>query len=135
MGDIEELLSVAAPQYRSPEIYFQELIANEKDKNIAEKRLRVLEDLLARTEEEKAEKALERLRRERDQLLRDTDWTQLPDSPVNASEKKLYRKYREFLRNLPSNTKVVGNKALGYEQWLRWVESVRHTPGFEKFIP
>lgn len=135
LGDIEELLSVAAPQYRSPEAYYEDLIANEKDKNLAEKRLRVLEDLLARTDEEKAEKALERLRRERNQILKDTDWTQLPDVPLDATQRKFYRKYREYLRVLPEKVKVLGDRLLTYEEWLRWIETVRHTPGYENYIP
>jgi hypothetical protein len=137
LEDIEELLSVAAPQYRDPKVYFDKLIANEKDKNIAEKRLRVLEDLRVRNEDEKREKALERLVRERDQLLKETDWTQLPDVPIEASEKKFYRKYREYLRKLPNNLRG-GNSSLRlmeYPEWKKWVESVRHTPGFEQFIP
>jgi len=137
LEDIEELLSVAAPQYRDPKVYFDKLIANEKDKNIAEKRLRVLEDLRVRNEDEKREKALERLVRERDQLLKDTDWTQLPDVPLEASEKKFYRKYREYLRKLPNNLRK-GNSSLrlmDFQEWEKWVDSVRHTPGFEQFIP
>lgn len=137
LEDIEELLSVAAPQYRDPKVYFDKLIANEKDKNIAEKRLRVLEDLRVRNEDEKRERALERLVRERDQLLKDTDWTQLPDVPLDASEKKFYRKYREFLRNLPNNLRS-GNSSLRlmcFLDWKNWVKTVTHTPGFEQFIP
>jgi len=134
---IEELLSVAAPQYRDPEVYFTELIANEKDKNIAEKRLRVLEDLVARSEEEKAQKALERLRRERNELLRNTDWTQLPDAPIPQQVKKFYRKYREYLRELPEiyKSSKFGKAAMRYDEWLQWLETVRYTPGFEKYIP
>lgn len=135
--DIEELLSVAAPQYRDPEVYFTELIANEKNKTLAEKRLRVLEDLRCRDEEEKAVKALERVVRERNQLLRDTDWTQLPDVPLPQEVRKYYRKYRQYLRELPESIRK-NRISLGiktYEEWLVWVESVRHTPGYEKFIP
>ena len=135
--DIEELLSVAAPQYRDPETYFTELIANETNKNIAEKRLRVLEDLVVRSEEDKAKKELERLRRERNELLRSTDWTQLPDAPLPQQVKKFYRKYREYLRELPEiyKSNKFGKAAMRYDEWLQWLETVRYTPGFEKYIP
>jgi len=39
----------------------------------------------------------------RDTQLRLTDWTQLPDAPLNEEEKEEYRLYRDFLRNAPQN--------------------------------
>ena len=41
------------------------------------------------------------LRQHRDNLLKDSDWTQVPDAPVNATT---WATYRQHLRNLPSNT-------------------------------
>lgn len=134
---IEELLSVAAPQYRDPEVYFTELIANEKNKTLAEKRLRVLEDLRVRNEEDRVQKAIERLTRERNDLLKETDWTQLPDVPLTQDDKKKYRKYREYLRELPDDIKSgrLPVELKNYGEWCEWVKSIKHTPGFSKFIP
>ena len=42
--------------------------------------------------------ALSNIRQTRDQLLRDTDWTQLPDSTANKSA---YAVYRTALRDIP----------------------------------
>ena len=135
--DIEELLSVAAPQYRDPEVYFSELIESEENEILAEKRLRLLENLRAESEEDKKALELDRIRRERLQLLIDTDWTQLPDTPVTPSEKKKYRKYRQYLRDLPEmvNINKVKSYTMNYLEWNKWIETVRHTPGFERFIP
>lgn len=47
------------------------------------------------------EEALSSLRRQRDIKLKQTDWTQLPDSPLSASERKAWAKYRQALRDLP----------------------------------
>jgi hypothetical protein len=44
------------------------------------------------------------LRRKRDLLLKESDWTQLPDSPLNASDKNAWKTYRQELRDLPANT-------------------------------
>jgi hypothetical protein len=134
---IEELLSVAAPQYRCPEVYFKELILEEENRTIAEKRLRVLEDMLAGDNKEKVRLALERLRRERNLLLKETDWTQLPDVPLEQKEKKAYRKYREYLRNLPSDIELgrLKQELLKYKEWKKWIEGVRYTPGYENYIP
>lgn len=47
---------------------------------------------------------LEILRRERDGLLKNSDWSQLPDAPLSAQEKTDWATYRQALRDLPSNT-------------------------------
>lgn len=41
-------------------------------------------------------------RQERAKLLRDTDWTQLPDSPLNNGEREAWADYRQALRDLPA---------------------------------
>ena len=42
------------------------------------------------------------IRHQRDTLLRDTDWSVLPDSPLSADDKAAYETYRQALRDLPS---------------------------------
>lgn len=137
LGDIEELLKVAAPQYRSPLEYFNKLIKEEPNKNIAEKRLRVLEDLKVNNEEERIKLALDRIIRTRDKSLKDTDWTQLADVPLDSLEKKNYRSYRSYLRDLPKNVKSgkLEVKCMSFKEWKKWIEKVRHEPGFNSFIP
>ena len=39
----------------------------------------------------------------RDDLLKETDWTQVPDSPLTATKKAEWMTYRQGLRNLPEN--------------------------------
>lgn len=56
-------------------------------------------------QEEQAQKA-EAFRRERDTALRETDWTQLPDSPLSVKDKATYAAYRVGLRNAPGKTPV-----------------------------
>ena len=43
------------------------------------------------------------LRDIRDNLLRHTDWTQMPDSPLSDSKKAEWATYRQQLRDLPSS--------------------------------
>ena len=43
-------------------------------------------------------------RQERDALLSDSDWTQLPDSPFSDSKKAEWTTYRQALRNLPTHS-------------------------------
>ena len=42
-----------------------------------------------------------RLREKRDALLKDSDWTQMPDSPLSDSKKAQWATYRQELRELP----------------------------------
>jgi hypothetical protein len=36
----------------------------------------------------------------RDELLRNTDWTQMPDSPLNTEKKAAFAEYRQGLRDI-----------------------------------
>lgn len=44
----------------------------------------------------------EQMKADRRQLLRATDWTQMPDAPITSAEKVAYQAYRQALRDLPS---------------------------------
>ena len=43
-------------------------------------------------------------RNERNQLLNDSDWTQMPDSPLTDEVKTSWATYRASLRTLPEHT-------------------------------
>jgi len=47
----------------------------------------------------KVEELKERIRQERNEKIKDTDWTQLPD--VSESFKLAYQEYRQVLRDIP----------------------------------
>lgn len=55
------------------------------------------------------ENAQASLRATRDQLLRDTDFTQLVDAPLTAEKKEEFRLYRQALRDLPETVQDVFN--------------------------
>ena len=44
------------------------------------------------------------LRGRRDQALRASDWSQLPDAPLSAAQRAAWSAYRQALRDLPANT-------------------------------
>lgn len=46
----------------------------------------------------------ERVRADRDGLLQDCDWTQMPDSPLSDSKKTEWATYRTNLRNVPAQS-------------------------------
>ncbi len=41
------------------------------------------------------------LKRVRERLLKEIDWTQMPDSPLTAEQKQAFADYRQALRDLP----------------------------------
>ena len=43
------------------------------------------------------------IRAERDSLLAASDWTQMPDSPLNGEQKNAWADYRQELRDLPQS--------------------------------
>lgn len=55
-------------------------------------------DAMERTEAE------QRLRRKRNQMLANTDWTQSPDSPLTDAKKAEWRVYRQALRDITGTT-------------------------------
>lgn len=61
------------------------------------------------TETEKNEIDLQLLRLERDDLLAQSDWTQVADSPLTDAKKAEWVIYRQALRDLPSTTTDFAN--------------------------
>ena len=49
------------------------------------------------------------LRGERNELLQQSDWTQVPDSPLTDAKKTEWATYRQALRDLPSTTTDFSN--------------------------
>lgn len=55
-----------------------------------------------KTDQIRAQEALEALRRERNIKLAMSDWTQIPDAPLTDEQKGAWREYRQALRDLPN---------------------------------
>lgn len=72
---------------------------------------------------EEAEQMFLKLRNERLELLKDTDKTQLPDYPLDSSDKRYWREYRQYLRDLPKhydNVSIYRFKIMDFTTWKRW---------------
>lgn len=64
---------------------------------------------------ETLEELLRQLRQDRDHILSKSDWTQMPDSPLTATQKTAWADYRQALRDLPQNVGEI--TSLGEVVW------------------
>lgn len=70
--------------------------------------------------------AWDRFRKNRDKKLKETDYTQLADVSLSSEEKKTYREYRKYLRDLPkmhNNTSIWDAEVKSYEEWKNGVHT------------
>ena len=58
------------------------------------------------TSDEELEIEFIKLRNERDRLLKQSDWTQMPDSPLTDTKKQEWQVYRQALRDLPQTVDI-----------------------------
>lgn len=47
----------------------------------------------------------------RNRMLVDTDWTQLLDAPISEEDREIYRKFRQYLRDMPADPAWMGKNA------------------------
>ena len=55
------------------------------------------------------ERKIEIIRQKRNFKLQQSDWTQMPDSPLSEEDKQIWADYRQELRDLPSNIIDIDN--------------------------
>jgi hypothetical protein len=58
------------------------------------------------TQEELDDRAYAILRENRNKLLAESDWTQMPDSPLTDAQKQAWATYRQSLRDLPDTVDI-----------------------------
>ena len=52
------------------------------------------------------EEVMEAVRLKRNLLLKESDWTQFPDSPLSTEKRAEWSLYRQALRDLPANVNI-----------------------------
>jgi hypothetical protein len=60
------------------------------------------------------------LRRDRDTLLKASDWTQISDVPMTTLERGEWKKYRQYLRDvtkLHTDLTIAGARVNSFEEW------------------
>lgn len=64
----------------------------------------IVEELTEEEQLQKYQKFADISKQERDELLAKSDWTMLPDSPLNDDERLAWKSYRQQLRDIESLT-------------------------------
>ena len=82
-------------------------IVNGQEVSLTAEEIAVFEQESQDALDKKPLKDLARLRRERDQLLAQSDWRDLPSYP--GSNQEAWRTYRQQLRDLPADTEDASN--------------------------
>lgn len=68
---------------------------------------------------ETREYKLSQLRKERDKILKNTDWLFISDVDIDTKHRKFYKEYRHYLRNL---TKTIGKaEVFNFEKFDHWL--------------
>ena len=82
-------------------------IVNGQEVSLTAEEIAVFEQESQDALDKKPLKDLARLRRERDQLLAESDWRDLPSYP--GADQAAWRTYRQQLRDLPADTEDASN--------------------------
>lgn len=72
---------------------------------------------IKKIQDEKFSTLLNVIRNRRNQLLLESDWTQLPRSPLTDEQKDAWEAYRQALRDLPS---TLTEEAILYPDTITW---------------
>lgn len=134
LGDVTDLLKAAAPNYQDPKVYLEKLILEEENEKLADQRLKILENLKQYSIEERLQVFLQEIRYKRNELLLKSDFSQLPDAPLTSEQKKQYREYRQYLRDLPKHietSKRLDVKVRDFKDWKEHREKTKYSPHLE----
>ena len=77
----------------SMEVPYRENLAEEIEKNI--------DDWLESAKKKDYDEVAAEIRKQRDELLTSTDWTQMKDTALSEEKQKKYQEYRQKLRDIP----------------------------------
>lgn len=122
--DVNYSLNRTFPDVSNKDLFFKEKILNEPNLDKAEQILAKIErvdiEWKKECESNKIKEKIEGLKKERQQKLFETDWTQLADAEIPQKTRIEYREYRKYLRRIPELHKkgqIVELKVMPFEEW------------------
>ncbi len=91
---------IPTPNIAITEKEWQDAVSNQQARKVNRETLKIVETLPpAPTRAE----CLTGIRYKRNELLKETDWTQMPDSPLTSEQRAVWKIYRQLLRDFPEN--------------------------------
>lgn len=90
---------IPEPKIAISEAEWRDTMANQEKRKVSRETLKIVEFLPPSATREEC---LTGIRYRRNQLLSETDWTQLADAAMNEETKTAWRTYRQALRDFPA---------------------------------
>ena len=122
--DVRASVAKCFPEASNTEIFFKQDILEAKNEELAEQKMKKIEKADAQIKLEMEQRQIElenaKIRDQRVQKLRDTDWTQLADSPLDTKQKMEYREYRQYIRDIPElfkRSQILELKVMSFDEW------------------
>jgi len=122
--DVKYSLFTTYPEESNADIFLKQKLIGAKDYKTANKLLEDIEavdgEFRAECERRESEAEARKITDERNIKLSSTDWTMLADAPLSGDNKKLYRDYRQYLRDIPDLWKreqINELKVMTFEEW------------------
>ncbi len=117
-----ECLRLNGINVSNPEAWFRDLDMTDEEVGLLLKKLENSDyDINRRIQLEEEQREINNLRIVRNDFLYKTDWTQsVADSDLTPNEKKNYRLYRKYLKNLPKlieNKQVLDFNVMTFDEW------------------
>ena len=78
------------------------------------------QDVKIEFENNKIQEQIDKLKKEINDALHETTWSMLSDAPLSQEGKKLYRDYRQYLRDIPDLWKrkqINELKVMTFDEW------------------
>ncbi len=124
MCDYRMSLAVYDSSIANAELFLQTELLGAESYLEADKILRKLEECDKEAQElyeqEKRARFVHEMEDRANEYLTDTIWSMLPDAPLSQEGKMLYRKYRQYLRDvvqLWDNKQILDSKVMTFDEW------------------
>lgn len=116
----------AFPEVTNVELFFKKDILSAKNFGYIDKILKQIEkvdqEFKNECENRKANEKIDKVKSIIEQQLLNTTWSMLADAPLSNEGKKLYRDYRQYLRDIPDlwrRKQITELEVLNFEDWRK----------------
>lgn len=114
------------PEIANVELFFKKDLLGAKNFKYVDNLLSQIEEIDTKfrleCEQRKANEQINRIRVEIEKVLLETTWSMLADAPLSNEGKKLYRDYRQYIRDIPDLWKrkqILELKVMSFEEWRK----------------